>query len=114
MAARFNIHPKEANVKAKMTWLMACALVWSLSVAAALADEGRPADGDRAASCAREAKGLKGEEHTRAVNECVRAAENGAGLTSQQRKMKTCNAKAREKGVHGDERRAFMSACLKG
>jgi hypothetical protein len=33
-------------------------------------------------------------------------------LTPQQQKMKGCNAEA--KGKHGDERRAFMSACRKG
>jgi hypothetical protein len=34
--------------------------------------------------------------------------------TSQQEKMKTCNAEAKAKDLHGDERRAFMSTCLKG
>lgn len=33
-------------------------------------------------------------------------------LTPQQQKMKGCNAEA--KGKKGDERRAFMSTCLKG
>ena len=34
--------------------------------------------------------------------------------TPQQEKMKTCNAEAKLKDLHGDERRAFMSTCLKG
>jgi uncharacterized protein HemX len=33
--------------------------------------------------------------------------------TAQQEKMKACNAQATEKGVKGDERKAFMSECLK-
>ena len=33
-------------------------------------------------------------------------------LTPQQQRMKDCNAQG--KGKHGDERRAFMSTCLKG
>ena len=33
-------------------------------------------------------------------------------LTPQQQKMKDCNAQAT--GKHGDERKAFMSTCLKG
>jgi len=33
---------------------------------------------------------------------------------SQQNKMKVCNAEAGKKSLKGDERRAFMSACLKG
>lgn len=35
-------------------------------------------------------------------------------LTPQQQKMKNCNADAKSKDLHGDERRAFMSTCLKG
>ncbi len=34
--------------------------------------------------------------------------------SSQQNKMKTCNVEAGKKALKGDERRAFMSACLKG
>lgn len=33
---------------------------------------------------------------------------------SQQNKMKTCNAEAAKKNLKGDERKAFMSSCLKG
>ena len=32
---------------------------------------------------------------------------------SQQHKMKVCNAEAGKKQLKGDERRAFMSSCLK-
>ena len=32
---------------------------------------------------------------------------------TQQHKMKTCNIEAHEKGLKGDERRAFMSSCLR-
>ena len=32
---------------------------------------------------------------------------------SQQNKMKTCNVEAGKKELKGDERRAFMSECLK-
>ena len=33
---------------------------------------------------------------------------------SQQDRMRKCNAEAKEKVLKGDERRAFMSRCLKG
>ena len=33
--------------------------------------------------------------------------------TAQQNKMTTCNADASAKALKGDERKAFMSACLK-
>ncbi|HLO76331.1 MAG TPA: PsiF family protein [Magnetospirillum sp.] len=32
--------------------------------------------------------------------------------TSQQAKMKECNAQASEKAIKGDERKAFMKTCL--
>jgi hypothetical protein len=37
-----------------------------------------------------------------------------AQLTPQQERMKTCNATAGERELKGDERKAFMSRCLKG
>ncbi len=33
---------------------------------------------------------------------------------TQQDRMRRCNATAKEKELKGDERRAFMSSCLKG
>jgi len=33
--------------------------------------------------------------------------------TAQQERMKSCNAQASKKGMKGDERKAFMSKCLK-
>ena len=33
---------------------------------------------------------------------------------SQQDRMRRCNATAKEKALTGDERKAYMSACLKG
>lgn len=38
----------------------------------------------------------------------------GKPLTAQQQRMKNCNAEAKEQSLKGDERRAFMSTCLKG
>ncbi|MGH8379656.1 PsiF family protein [Pseudomonas sp.] len=37
----------------------------------------------------------------------------GFAATAQQEKMKTCNADATVKALKGDERKAFMSTCLK-
>ena len=34
--------------------------------------------------------------------------------TAQQERMKSCNAQASKKEMKGDERKAFMSKCLKG
>jgi len=37
-----------------------------------------------------------------------------AAQLAQQDKMKSCNAQAKEKGLKGDERKAFMKECLSG
>ncbi|WP_268801031.1 PsiF family protein [Pseudomonas huanghezhanensis] len=37
----------------------------------------------------------------------------GFAATAQQNKMTTCNADASAKSLKGDERKAFMSSCLK-
>ncbi|MNG94884.1 Phosphate starvation-inducible protein PsiF precursor [compost metagenome] len=37
----------------------------------------------------------------------------GFAATAQQEKMKTCNADATTKALKGDERKAYMSDCLK-
>lgn len=75
---------------------------------------------DKAIVCAQEAdtKALAGAARSRYVDQCVEdlgtLAASAARPSSQQEKMKTCNAEARRKELHGDERRSFMSACLKG
>jgi hypothetical protein len=43
------------------------------------------------------------------MKECLSANKK----ETQQNKMKTCNAEAKETGKKGDERKAFMSECLK-
>lgn len=41
------------------------------------------------------------------------SAQGFAANTAQQEKMKTCNADATAHALKGDERKAFMSTCLK-
>ncbi|MGN8261037.1 PsiF family protein [Pseudomonas sp. SMSB3] len=41
------------------------------------------------------------------------SAQGFAANTAQQEKMKTCNADATAQALKGDERKAFMSTCLK-
>ena len=60
-------------------------------------------DGDGKSHQAREAKAAHDKE-----------ARDAPAEGSQQNKMKTCNVEAGKKGLKGDERRAFMSSCLKG
>ena len=42
------------------------------------------------------------------------AASGEKAMTKQQSKMGDCNAEAKEKNLKGDERKKFMSSCLKG
>ena len=97
-------------MKAKTLWLAGAAAVWCLVASTAVLAEG--AKGGGAAECAAEAKGLKGEERERSIDACLKEG-NGAGHP-QQNRMKACNAEAGRKELRGDERRAFMSSCLKG
>jgi hypothetical protein len=111
-------------MKAKTVWIAAgAAAVWCLLATAALAEGTR----EHGASCAQEAKGLKGEERDKFLEACRKAQGHGDGNGngngnghssghghSQQEKMKSCNAEARTRDLHGDERRAFMSSCLRG
>ncbi|MBI3222173.1 MAG: PsiF repeat-containing protein [Nitrosomonadales bacterium] len=86
--------------------------------------------------CNKEAKGMKGEERKAFMGKCLKkdyvlkgeaapaakaeakatasAAAPAAGPAKQQDKMKSCNADAKAKALTGDERKKFMSSCLKG
>ena len=43
-----------------------------------------------------------------------KASASAPAMTKQQSKMGDCNKDAKEKDLKGDERKKFMSACLKG
>ena len=49
-----------------------------------------------------------------AAQDAEAVGKSGKPLTTQQLRMKNCNADAREQALKGDERKAFMSTCLKG
>lgn len=80
--------------------------------------------------CNAEAKdaGLKGDERKAFMKKCLSKgytlkangasaaapAEPAAAASTQQDRMKSCNADAKGKGLKGEERKTFMSSCLKG
>ena len=78
--------------------------------------------------CNAEAKGMKGDERKAFMSKCLKkdyvlkadAAKAEAkpaapvAKPTQQDKMKSCNADAKTKNLKGDERKKFMSSCLKG
>lgn len=113
----------------RITCLAACIAVSSLLASTALASEGeaKPTQQSRFSACAHESKGLRGDDHQNFMSECLKGHESeadelrkesaahraSAEPTLQHTKMKVCNEEAGKKSLHGDERRAFMSACLK-
>ena len=79
----------------------------------------------RFGECSTASKGLKGDDHKKFMSECPKGTESPADMRAhwkgaaaakptQQDKMKTCNADASKKNLKGDERKKFMSECLKG
>lgn len=87
--------------------------------------------------CNKEAKesGLKGDERKAFMSKCLKkdyvlksvagtdddhaedqaaSAVPATSKAKQREKMKSCNAEAKSKALKGDERKEFMSACLKG
>ncbi|MFZ3018040.1 MAG: PsiF family protein [Gallionella sp.] len=84
--------------------------------------------------CNKEAKdgGMKGDERKAFMKKCLSKeytlkangaaaaatpavpAEPAASASTQQDRMKACNADAKGKGLKGEERKTFMSSCLKG
>lgn len=89
------------------------------------------AAGEKMKGCNKEAKGMKGEERKAFMKKClskdyVLKSEAAAGApakaapakaaapSAQHDKMKACSADAKAKELKGDERKKFMSACLKG
>ncbi len=84
--------------------------------------------------CNKEASGMKGDERKVFMKKCLSkdytlkadtaapaamdkkmdAKSVAAAPVTQQDKMKSCNADAQIKGLQGDARKKFISACLKG
>ncbi len=93
------------------------------------------AAGEKMKGCSKEATGMKGDERKAFMKKClskdyVLKSDAAAGTpaaaaipatpappataSAQQDRMKGCNAEARAKGLMGEERKRFMSGCLKG
>ena len=107
-------------MKAKLFCAAAC-----VALSGAYANEPeQPTYRDRFATCAHESKGLKGDEHQKFMSDCLKGQgpakkdeqphKTTAAAGEQQNRMRTCNEEAHTKNLHGDERRSFMSTCLKG
>jgi hypothetical protein len=107
-------------------------VIAALAAASALAAVGADApkkqltaQQQRMADCSHESKGMSGDAHKKFMSECLKSKDSPADVkmamtkaapakATQQEKMKTCNAEAGQKQLKGDERKKFMSECLKG
>ena len=70
----------------------------------------------RMTDCNKEAGARKGTERQDFMRQCMHGGSAPAtppAKMSQQDRMKACNKEAGEKALKGDERKAFMSNCLK-
>lgn len=106
----------------------------NVSIAAAAADVAKKAPSaaqlaqqEKMKTCNKDAaaKALKGDERKAFMKNCLSgkastapaavapAAAPAATKTAQQDKMKACNKDAKDKALKGDERKKFMSDCLK-
>jgi hypothetical protein len=112
-----------------MRFTAACAVaaaLFAMPATAADAERKQGSQQSKFATCAHESKGLRGEEHQKFMSDCLKGHDTEGAVRkekthraddetgSQQNRMRTCNEEAGRKDLHGDERRAFMSSCLKG
>ena len=72
-------------------------------------DKAKSPQQNKMALCNKEATGKTGDDRKAFMKTCLSAG----GKPTQQDKMKTCNADAKTKELKGDERKKFMSECLK-
>lgn len=108
---------------------LALALVLGSGATLAHAEEGRTLtpQQQRMSDCSHSSKGMKGDERRAFMSNCLKGKSTTAAsatvepatastkpVSSQQNRMKTCNADAKSQELKGDERKAFMSECLKG
>jgi hypothetical protein len=104
-------------VKTKLFYLSACAVAASLCGTPLRAEETstspHPAtQRDKFAACAHESRGMKADVRHEFMSQCLKKHPGGAEVAGEGR-LQPCNAEADRRKLHGDERRAFVGACLR-
>jgi hypothetical protein len=117
----------------KLLTLVAMSVSLSLGLANAAdvpAAKAKTPQQNKMAQCNKDAVGKKGDERKAFMKDCLSAKPDAATAApapavvakpatasdkklTQQEKMKTCNKDAGDKKLKGDERKKFMSDCLK-
>ena len=89
--------------------IVALILTMPLAAAPVFAADGAPtAQQSKMATCAKQNKGLKGDEYKNAQKECLQKASDGQ--KAQREKMKACSAE--NKGKKGAEFKMAQKECL--
>jgi len=102
-------------VKTKLLYLSACAVAASLGGTPLRAeDASTPATSqrDKFAACAHESRGMKADARHEFMSECLKKHGGGAHAAGDGT-LHRCDAEADRRKLHGDERSAFVGACLR-
>jgi len=102
-------------VKTKLFCLSACAVAASLCGTPLHAEDAstHPAtQRDKFAACAHESRGMKGDARHEFMSECLKKHGGGAQAGGEGA-LQRCDAEADRRKLHGDERSAFVGACLR-
>jgi hypothetical protein len=109
-----------------MSLAFACALLVgsgaAMAAGTAATAKPRTAQQQRMVDCNHQATGKTGDERKAFMKSCLSGSTAAApapaatpvAAQTQQEKMKTCSADARQKKLKGAERKSYMSTCLKG
>ena len=86
----------------------------ALSLGAHAADKKPTEQQSKMTTCNKDAGDKKGDERKKFMKECLSAKPVAAAASgsTQQNKMKSCNADPKAKALKGDERKKFMKECL--
>lgn len=114
------------KIHTKTSFALALALGLCSGISVAHAKDGKPLtpQQQRMSDCSKQSKGMKGDERRAFMSTCLKgkhetgdtAPEKPVAKTasSQQNRMKTCNAEAKTQALGGAERKDFMRSCLRG
>ncbi|HXZ48055.1 MAG TPA: PsiF family protein [Usitatibacter sp.] len=104
--------------------LIACVAAASLCAMPLRAQDAHsnpPTQRERFAACARDSTGMKADARQEFMRECLRKhrdapqASGAASVEASSRgQLAPCNAEADRRKLHGDEREAFVGACVRG
>jgi hypothetical protein len=113
----------QIHTKLSVALVLALGLCSGISLAHAKDGKTLTPQQQRMSDCSKQSKGMKGDERRAFMSTCLKGKHSSQDAapapvaktgSSQQNRMRTCNADAKTQALKGAERRSFMSSCLKG